>query len=66
MCEYCMGEHGKEINIKESPNSKETQPTTVQIVQLEGDSPGVIIYRNGIAQGFFDVNNCFMCGRKLK
>lgn len=65
MCKYCEGEFGKDINIKESPNDKETQPNKAQVIQLKGDAPGIILYKNHLAQGYFDIEYCPKCGRKL-
>ena len=65
MCEHCKGIYGKEIIIGESPDIKDTQPNKAQVIQLEDDVPGIILYRNGLAQGYFDIYFCPMCGRKL-
>jgi len=64
-CEFCKGKYGKSINVIKSPLSEETQPNKVQIVQLENDTPGIILYRHGLAQGCLDIKYCPICGRKL-
>ena len=65
MCKHCEGIYGKDIDIKESSNCKETQTNKAQIVQLKGDKPGIVLYKNGLAQGYFDIEYCPKCGRKL-
>lgn len=67
MCKYCGGFYGhvKDIVIEKSPLDKDTQPNKAQIVQCKDDTPGIILYRYGLAQGYFDINYCPMCGRKL-
>lgn len=65
MCKYCEGIYGKYINIGESPFGKKTQPDKAQITQLIDDSPGIVLYKNGLAQGYFDICYCPICGRKL-
>ncbi|GAA0081340.1 hypothetical protein [Clostridium sp. CTA-6] len=65
MCKHCEGIFGKDIFIKESPSYKETQPNKAQIVQLENDKPGIVLFKNSLAQGYFDIEYCPKCGRKL-
>jgi len=63
-CEYCTEQFGKVINIKASPSGKESQPKEMQILQLPFDSPGIVLYRYGLAQGVVDIKYCPMCGKK--
>jgi len=65
ICEFCKGKYGKSIDIVKSPCNEETQPNKAQIFQLENDIPGIILFRNGLAQGCIDVKYCPQCGRKL-
>lgn len=65
VCKYCTKPTGKDIDIEQSPDSKETQPNKAQIFQLKRDTPGIVLYRYGLAQGYFDIEYCPMCGRKL-
>lgn len=65
MCKYCDGTYGKEIKLQKSEWGKETQPSEAQVVNFKGDIPGIVLYRNGLAQGYFDINYCPICGREL-
>ncbi|MHB9924793.1 hypothetical protein [Clostridium botulinum] len=65
MCKHCEGIFGKVIDIEESPDFKETQPNRAQIIQLKNDKPGIVLYKCGLAQGYFDIEYCPKCGRKL-
>lgn len=71
MCEFCQEWNskgticGKEIDVHKCAN--ETNLTDVQILKnTEDEKPGIIIYSNhSKALGFFDIDYCPMCGRKL-
>lgn len=65
MCKYCEGIYGEKIDIEGSPICKEEQPNKAQIVQLKDDEPGIVLYKNGLAQGCFDIEYCPKCGKSL-
>lgn len=65
MCKYCTKPIGNDIDMEQSPDSKETQPNKAKIVQSKDNKPGIVLYRHGLAQGCFDIGYCPMCGRKL-
>lgn len=65
MCQYCDKSQKKNIIINKSPNNKETQPNQAMIIQAQGDTPGIVLFRYGLAQGYFDINYCPICGRRL-
>lgn len=64
-CKHCVGSYGKDIEVKQSPGDPLTQPTKIKIINIEGDTPGMVLFRWGLAQGYFDISYCPMCGRKL-
>ena len=65
MCEYCAESNRKEINIKESPLFKSTQPTKALIVKLPNDKPGIVLFTAGVSQGYMEIEYCPICSRKL-
>jgi hypothetical protein len=58
MCKYCKVPYGKSIVIQNTPFNNEAQ-----IFQLKNDTPGIALLTGGIAQGYFDIDYCPMCGR---
>ncbi len=65
MCKHCDGVYGKDIIVKESPLDVKTQPNKAKIIQHNSDKPGIVLFRNGLAQGYFDIKYCPICGRSL-
>ncbi|ABS34768.1 hypothetical protein FDG46_17305 [Clostridium botulinum] len=65
MCQYCKEEYGKNFNIMKSPTRLEPQPNQAIILQVKGDTPGIVLCYYGEAQGYFDIIYCPFCGRKL-
>lgn len=71
MCEFCDNYHsgkgiitGKEMKIKKC--ASDTDLRDCQIYIHKGDKPTIIIWgKNGIARGYFEIEYCPMCGRKL-
>ena len=70
MCEFCSYKnnpfiiYGKEIKINKC--AKETDLTEAQVMRnRDDDVPGIVIYKGCIAAGYFDINYCPICGRKL-
>ena len=70
MCEFCSYKnnpfiiYGKEIKINKC--AKETDLTEAQIMRNRDDEvPGIVIYKGHSASGYFDINYCPICGRKL-
>lgn len=71
MCDYCRIWHGDnticgqsfEIN---AVNDNHERFTDAQILQNENDKePGIVIFLNGRARGYFNITYCPRCGRKL-
>ena len=71
MCEFCdkyrSGKGiitGKEMKIKKC--ASDTDLKDCQIYIHKGDKPAIIIWsKNGIARGYFEIECCPKCGRKL-
>lgn len=71
MCEFCTYKgclhliHGKEIKINKC--TRKTDLTEAQITRNRGgdEIPGIVIFKGHSAEGYFDINYCPMCGRKL-
>lgn len=70
MCEFCDKYHsvkggvsGAEIKISKCGN--ETNLTDCQIMISQNDNPAMIIYSHGMAMGYFYIEYCPKCGRKL-
>lgn len=70
MCEFCREWHDRDTicgaDIKIHKCARETDLTTAQIMKSANDSkPGVVISQGGVAKGFFEINYCPICGRRL-
>ena len=71
MCEFCDKYHsgkgiitGKEMQIKKC--ASDTDLKDCQVYLRNGDNPTIIIWgKNGIARGYFEIEFCPKCGRKL-
>lgn len=70
MCEFCR--HWKDENtifgkdIKINPCASATDLSDAQIIRNANDEkPGIVIFGKCKAKGYFDINYCPMCGRKL-
>lgn len=69
MCDFCKDYEnnrifGADIPIKKCAN--ETDLTDAQVMRNRDDEvPGIVIYKGCRAAGYFDINYCPMCGRKL-
>lgn len=69
MCDFCKTYNenkifGSDIPIKKCAN--ETDLTDAQIMgNRDNEVPGIVIYKGCVAAGYFDINYCPMCGRKL-
>ncbi len=71
MCGFCNFSHttkggviGKPIDISKCAN--ETDLTDCQIARLpDDDKYGVIIFSHGAAKGYFEIEFCPKCGKKL-
>lgn len=71
MCEFCNKYHsqkgivtGKEITINKC--ATDTDLKYCQVYIHTEDKPSIIIWnKNGIANGYFDIAYCPICGRKL-
>jgi len=64
MCNYCLKKPRQAISIKKSPAEKETQPTEARINFYE--KPYIVLFRYGMAQGYFNIKYCPFCGENLK
>lgn len=71
MCEFCRTWHNKNTicgaDIKIHKCTSETDLTTAQIMKNPDDCrPGIVILSNNVtARGYFDIEFCPICGRKL-
>lgn len=71
MCEFCREWHDKDAicgaNMKIHKCVNETDLTTAQIMKSTNDNkPAVIVFQNNvIAKGYFEIDYCPICGRKL-
>lgn len=70
MCKFCENWHdenticGADIKIYKCAN--ETELTEAQILKNFGDNkPAIVIFANTAAMGYFNIEFCPMCGRKL-
>ena len=70
MCEFCEKYHsikgdvsGAEIKIDKCAN--ETNLTDCKVITSQNDNPAIIIFSHGIAKGYFYIEYCPKCGRKL-
>lgn len=70
MCKFCENWHdenticGADIKIYKCAN--ETNLTEAQILKNFGDNkPAIVIFANTAAMGYFNIEFCPMCGRKL-
>lgn len=70
MCKFCENWHdenticGEDIKIHKCAN--ETELTEAQILKNFGDNkPAIVIFANAAAMGYFKIEFCPMCGRKL-
>ena len=70
MCKFCKNWHdenticGEYIKIHKCAN--ETELTEAQILKNFGDNnPAIVIFANTAAMGYFNIEFCPMCGRKL-
>lgn len=71
MCEFCDKYHssrgsisGKSIEINKC--APDTNLRECQVYIMKGDNPSIIIFdKCGMARGYFDIEYCPMCGRKL-
>lgn len=70
MCRFCKEWHDKNAifgaDIKIHKCANETNLTTAQIMKKTNDSKsGVVIFQGGVAKGYFEIDYCPICGRKL-
>lgn len=70
MCKFCENWHdenticGADIKIYKCAN--ETNLTEAQILKnVRDNKPGIVIFANAAAMGYFNIEFCPMCGRKL-
>ena len=70
MCKFCENWHdenticGADIKIYKCAN--ETNLTEAQILKnVRDNKPGIVIFANAAAMGYFKIEFCPMCGRKL-
>lgn len=70
MCKFCENWHdenticGEDIKIHKCAN--ETELTEAQILKNFGDNkPAIVIFANTATMGYFKIEFCPMCGRKL-
>lgn len=70
MCKFCENWYdenticGEDIKIHKCAN--ETELTEAQILKNFGDNkPAIVIFANAAAMGYFKIEFCPMCGRKL-
>ena len=71
MCEFCNGKHstkgmmiGKELKINQC--ATDTDLRDCQVYLNNNDKPSIIIFdKYGMARGYFEIEFCPMCGRKL-
>lgn len=72
MCDYCNKFHsakgitiGEPIKIK--PCVAKTKLKDCNVYLHDGDKPSIIIWdKFGMAMGYFEIEFCPMCGRKLE
>lgn len=70
MCRFCKEWYDKNAifgaDIKIHKCANETKLTTAQITENANDNkPAVVIFQDCVAKGYFEINYCPMCGRKL-
>lgn len=65
MCDFCKGRDGKSIKVGYSKDIEFPKINEVQILQLDNDVPGIMLWNRGIPEGYFDINYCPICGRDL-
>lgn len=70
MCDFCAYKNNLRLiygeGIKINKCAKETDLTEAQVMRNRDDEvPGIVIYKGCMAAGYFDINYCLMCGRKL-
>lgn len=70
MCKFCENWHdenticGADIKIYKCAN--ETNLTEAQILKnVRDNKPGIVIFANAATMGYFKIEFCPMCGRKL-
>lgn len=70
MCKFCENWHdenticGADIKIYKCAN--ETNLTEAQILKnVRDNKPGIVIFANAANMGYFKIEFCPMCGRKL-
>ena len=69
MCDFCKTYNGNKIFGADIPIKKCANGTDLTDAQIMGNRddevPGIVIYKGCRAAGYFDINYCPMCGRKL-
>lgn len=73
MCDFCRKWHsknticGSEIKVNQYDNNIVSSLTNAQILKNIGDKKaGIVLFSNSnIPVGYFDIEYCPMCGRKL-
>ena len=70
MCKFCENWHDKNTicgaDIKINKFANETNLTEAQIFKnVRDNKPGIVIFEHTAAMGYFNIEFCPMCGRKL-
>jgi len=63
-CKYCSKSIGADIEINKG-TAGDNCPQIAIIHQTETDTPGIVLIKNHMASGYFEINYCPICGRKL-
>lgn len=70
MCEFCRQRkdentiYGKDIKINQCASATDLSYAKI-IKNVNDEKAGIIIFKQCKAGGYFDINYCPMCGRKL-
>jgi len=63
-CKYCSKSIGADIEINKG-TAEGNCPQIAIIHQTETDTPGIVLIKDHMANGYFEINYCPICGRKL-
>lgn len=64
-CIYCKEPYGKNIKVNQSCDNKNCITDTMISHTKDDNKAGFVLFERGMAKGWFDINYCPFCGRKL-
>ena len=65
-CKYCSKSIGIGVGIEINKGAADGNYPQIAIIhQTETDTPGIVLIKNNMANGYFEINYCPICGRKL-